>query len=124
MPIAQSTPVITQTISKPIINNPPDSISRLDIGGVPVDVYTFFDTPLNSDEKVVNKLKVITNWAKSEVGIDGTDGDMLLKIRDLRNHLGAPDSMQKQYDKLFNYCKMTMYIKEVEKKRDALSRRY
>jgi len=121
MPIAKTAEQHTQTVS-PVVN-PPDSVSRLDVGGVPVSVYNFFDAPLNLSEKEVNKLKVITDWAKSEVK-DGTEGDLLLKIRDLKNHLGASDGLQKQYDKVFNYCKMSMYIKEIEKKRDALSRRF
>jgi hypothetical protein len=112
-PEVRSTPQVTQ--------NPPDSISRLDIGGVPVDVYNYFGTPLNSDEKVVNKLKVIADWAK--LG-GGTDGDMMLRIRQLENHLGSPDGLDRRYEKLFNYCKMDLYSRELDKKKEALRRRF
>jgi hypothetical protein len=107
-----------------VITNPPDSVSRLDVSGVPVAVYDFFGTSFNIKEKEVHKLKVITDWAKSEIGDNGTEGDMLIKIRDLRNHLGSPDGLQKQYDKLFNYCRMAMHTKEVQKKMEALRRRF
>lgn len=121
MPLAKTADTLSVQVTPSV--NPPDNMSRLDIGGVPVSVYEFFDAPLTIPEKEVGKLKVIVDWAKSEVK-DGTEGDLLLKIRDLRNHLGSPDGFQKQYDKLYNYCKMTMQMREIEKKRDALSRRY
>lgn len=115
----------TAEVSEQVVNsvNPPDTTSRLDIGGVPLSVFSLFEAPLNIKEKEVGKLKTITDWAKSKVP-EGTEGDVLLKIRELRNHLGAPDGLQKQYDKLYNYCKMSMHISELEKRRDALSRRY
>jgi len=115
---------VAEPISIPVSVQPPDTISRLDVGGVPVSVYSFFSAPLDMNEREINKLKVITNWAKSEIGKDGTEGDMITKISQLETHLGSPSGLDKRYDKLFNYCKMTMYIREIEKKREALRRRF
>lgn len=121
MPLAKT--AVTETPQVVITQNPPDSISRLDVAGVPVSVYDYFSVPLNLKEKEVNKLKIITDWAKTEVK-EGTEGDLLAKISELERHLGSPDGLQKRYDKMFNYCKMTMYMREIEKKREALRRRF
>ena len=122
MPLAKTAP--QPVAEKPVSSvQPPDTISRLDIAGVPVDIYNYFGVSLNTGEREVNKLKVITDWAKSETE-GGTDGDMMLKISQLERHLGSPDGLQKRYDKLFNYCKMAMYSKELNKKMEALRRRF
>jgi hypothetical protein len=124
MPLAKSAPDIKVSgISTTATANPPDSFSRLDIGGVPLDIFSAFGVPLDSDEKVVGKLKLISDWAKTEIG-DGTMGDALLKIRDLETHLGSPSGLNKRYQKVWEYCKMDMYSKELEKKKEALRRRF
>jgi hypothetical protein len=123
MPLAKSA-VVTEQPKVTITQNPPDSISRMDIAGVPVSVYEYFSAPLNLEEKEVNKLKTITDWAKVSVPKDATEGDLLLLIRNLETYLGSPDGLQKRYDKLFNYCKMDLYSKELDKKKEALRRRF
>lgn len=114
---------VTTQVSAPATQNPPDSISRLDIGGVPVDVFSAFNVPLSAGEKEVAKLKTIADWARVTTD-NGTLGDMLLKIRSLENHLGSPDGLNKRYQKLWEYCKMDMYSRELEKKKEALRRRF
>jgi hypothetical protein len=121
MPLAKTSeptldivPTQTRTTDNP-------ATGSLDMGGVPVDIFNAFDVSMSSDEKVVAKLKTISDWAK-----DGTEtmGDALLKIRDLRNHLGSPEGMEKNYMKVWKYCTMDLYIKETEKKKLALRRRF
>lgn len=121
MPLAKSATV--EETPKPIITqNPPDSISHLEVSSVSPDMYSFFSLPLSADEKDVNKLKVISDWAKAETN-GGSDGDMLQKVCDLRTKLGYSGT-DNPIDKIFNYCRMTMYMREIEKRRDALSRRF
>jgi hypothetical protein len=121
MPIARSVPQETSIQVTSVITNPPDSFSRLDVGGVPVDVFSFFDVPMTADEKVVGKLKTISDWAKEE---GKTMGDALLKIKSLETHLGSPDGLNKRYQKVWEYCKMDLYSKELDKKKEALRRRF
>ena len=100
--------------------NPPDSFSRLDIGGVPAEIFGFFDVPMTADEKTVNKLKIISDWASDA----GTMGDALLKIRSLETHLGSPNGLNRRYQKVWEYCKMDLYSKELEKRKESLRRRF
>jgi hypothetical protein len=123
MPLAKSstiqvTPTPTVSTSSAEINT---STARLDIGGVPVDIFSAFDVPMTASEKEVAKLKTIADWAK--IGTE-TMGDALLKIRDLRNHLGSPEGMEKSYMKAWKYCTMDLYSQELEKKKLALRRRF
>jgi len=123
MPIAKTAEITNPIPIESITTNPPDSISRLDVGGVPLSVYSFFSAPLTLESREVSKLKIISDWAKNEIGKEGTEGDMLTRIRQLETHLGSPSGFDKRYDKMFNYCRMTLYIREIEKRRDALTRR-
>lgn len=124
MPLAKSAPAPEVAVSAPVITSNQISTSRLDIGGVPADIYGFFSVPMDMPEKEVAKLKVISDWARAEVGAEGTEGDMLQKLCLLQSHLGYGSGLEKPYDKIFNYCKMGMYMKELEKRRDALRRRF
>jgi hypothetical protein len=120
-PLAKSATVTVSPPTTAAVVNPPDTISRIDIGGVPADVYNYFNVPLNSSEKEVSKLKLIADWAKEG---NETMGDALLKIRSLETHLGSPNGMEKRYQKIWQYCKMDMYSKELDKKKEALRRRF
>ncbi len=122
MPIAKQAPQPTTGITTPTIQ-PPDTISRLDVGGVPVDVFGFFDVSLSAEEKEVSKLKTIYDWSKIETE-SGTLGDILTKIRHLETYLGAPVGLEKRYNKLYNYCKMSLIMREIDKKRESLRRHF
>lgn len=121
MPLAKSA-VVEESPKPTTAHNPPDSISNLEVSSVPPDMYSFFSLPLSADEKDINKLKVISDWAKTETN-GGSEGDMLQKLCDLRTKLGYSGT-DNPIDKIFNYCRMTMYMREIEKRRDALSRRF
>ena len=121
-PLAKSATVEAPK-STPVTTTPsPDMSSvRLDIGGVPLDIFNAFDVPMTASEKEVAKLKTIADWAK--IGTESM-GDALIKIRDLRNHLGSPEGMEKSYMKAWKYCTMDLYSQELEKKKLALRRRF
>jgi hypothetical protein len=117
MPLAK-TAIAPPKVSTEPTANPPDTISRLDIAGVPMDIFSYFNVPLNASEREVNKLRIISDWAKDA----GTIGDALLKIRSLETHLGSPDGLDKRYQKIWEFCKMDLYSRELEKKKEALRR--
>ena len=124
MPLAKSAPTTTieRQTSPTIVSDPIHQ--GLSLGGVPVDVYSYFNVPLaNQSEREIGKLKDIVEWARNETG-DGSIGDVLNKIRTLETHLGSPSGTDKRYDKLYNYCKMSLHIKELEKRRESLRRAF
>ena len=124
MPLAKSAPSkveVTPTRTNTTSSVELSSNGRLDIGGVPVDIFSAFDVPMTASVKEVAKLKTISDWAK--IGTE-TMGDALMKIRELRNHLGSPEGLEKNYMKVWKYCTMDLYSRELEKNKLALRRRF
>jgi len=120
MPLAKSAVVETPVVQ--VSQNPPDSISRLDIGGVPIDLYRTFDLPLGTlPEKEVSKLKDIYEWSK--IGLDEpTIGNSLLKLRNLDLRLGSALIGQSKINKLWNWIRMDLQTEELKKRQRALER--
>jgi len=119
MPLVKSA---VQEVSQPIPSvQPPDTISRLDIGGVPVDLFRTFDLQLELPEKDMEKLKDIYEWSK--IGLDEpTIGNSLIKIRNLELRLGSSSMGKEKINKLWNWIRMDMNIKEIRKRQIALER--
>lgn len=120
MPLAKTA---VQELSQPatITPQPPDTLSRLDIGGVPVDLFRTFDLPLTLPEKEVNKLKDIYEWSK--IGLDEpTIGNSLIKIRNLELRLGSASTGKEKINKLWNWVRMAMNMEELKRRQIALER--
>jgi len=119
MPIVKSIittePEIQGKISDEIISN-------FNISGVPIDVFSHFSVPLSmNNDREIDKLKEIYVWARQETN-NGTLGDILQKIRHLETELGSPSGIDKRYDKLYRYCTISLKMKELDKRREALRR--
>ena len=70
MPLAKSATVEAPKSTLVTTTSSPDMSSvRLDIGGVPVDIFSAFDVPMTASEKEVAKLKTIADWAKIGLGL-------------------------------------------------------
>jgi hypothetical protein len=94
-------------------------------GAIPVDVLTYFDVPLSSqNDKEMAKLKEIHKWARDTAGPDATIGDLMQRIASLDRELGYATDMNRRYDKVFNYCVLSSRIKDLDNRRDALRRRF
>ncbi len=122
MSLAKSTD-IQPTLTAPVLPAAEiKSIAGYEWQGVPIDVFRTFNAEMSTiPAKDIQQLKDITEWAKSKVGSDGTIGDMLGKISEIRSKVGAPIINGKSYSKVWEYVKLQKVADEALKRQAALN---
>lgn len=99
----------------------PSSLSSFEWQGIPIDVLRTFNVDLGTiPTKDLQQIKDITEWAKSKVGVEGTIGDMLAKVSEVRQKLGSPAMNEKSYSKVWEYVKLQRVADEAVKRQQAL----
>lgn len=108
--------------SKPIVHNdlPPVSVSQNP--EAPYDVYALFNTdPFKTEEADKAKLLEIYQYASSKVPENyRTLGNIMMKISELNNSLGAPSIDERSFTKLHTFVKLSRIIDDFDKQRQAL----
>ncbi len=122
MSIAKSTD-IQPTLTAPVLPSAPiPSVSSFEWQGVPIDVFRTFNTEMSTvPAKDIQQLKDITDWAKSKVGNEGTIGDILSKISEIRQKVGQPIINGKSYSKVWEYVKLQKIADEALKRQQSLN---
>lgn len=119
MPIAKTgntTSQVTTIQEKPSLSGYND----FSYNGVPVDMFSYFDIPINSNDKnLPERLSKILLWANDKETI----GDKLQKLRDLENQLGVPRGGESRIERLYRYVVLADRINDLRKRQDALSNR-
>jgi len=94
------------------------SIDTLSYADVPIDIYRFFSLDMaNTDSKILDKLKHISNWTFKDAE---TLGDGLKKLRDLEIQLGTPRLDEDKTEKIYRWIKMQAQIDDIRKRQESL----
>ena len=105
-----SVPIVLDGSTKPMEMN-------ADKPSIPTDMYRHFNLDWATEEKTINKLRDIYDWAgKDLVGSDYTVGNVMQNIGRLERKLGASTGSQEMYDKLWNWVKMEASIEDIRKR--------
>jgi hypothetical protein len=124
MPIAKSAPAPEVTVKVEPTQATESSYSNFQWMDVPIDVYRQFSIELGTiPEREVGKIKDIYEWAKSKCD-EPTIGNIMQKISSLEQQLGSPALGHQRYDKLWNWVKITKQIDDLDKRRDALRKKW
>lgn len=100
---------------------PPKGIVGYEWQGVPIDVFRTFSTEMSTlPTKDIEKLRDITEWAKSKVGSEGSIGDVLQKISEVRQKLGSPALNDRSFSKVWEYVKLQKIADEAVKRQQAM----
>jgi hypothetical protein len=120
MPLAKSSE--QTTAPKTSINPPPPTgIAAFEWQSVPIDVFRHFSVPLETvPAKDIEKLKDITDWAKSRTADEPSIGNILQQISKVQRELGSPAINEKAYDKVWRFIKAQKVIDEMTKRQDSL----
>lgn len=88
--------------------------------GIPIDVYRYFDTPMETVVgKDADKLREVAKWAFED---SETVGDALQRIRSLEMRLGTPDNGNSRFDKIYTWVRMQRNIEDLRKRQNSLGR--
>ena len=113
----------TAEISKPVAveHNDPASITMgMAQDGVPMGMFMFYDKSFGQEDGAVSEqLKTMFEFAKANT--NGSDGDVLMYLRDLDRRMGTPKIGESRLSRAFNYAKITNRIKDLDKQRVALT---
>lgn len=120
MPLAKSAEVTPIPQTTPLSQ----SDGTLQWEGVPVDLYRMFSLEMGTlPQKDISQLKDIYEWAKTKCD-EPTIGNVLQKLSRLENELGAPSLGEHRFTKMWTFAKMSKQIEEIDKRRDALRKRW
>lgn len=113
----------TAEISKPVAveHKDPASITMgMAQDGVPMGMFMFYDKSFGQEDGAVSEqLKTMFEFAKANT--NGSDGDVLMYLRDLDRRMGTPKIGESRLSRAFNYAKITNRIKDLDKQRVALT---
>jgi hypothetical protein len=122
MPLLKEAPK-PQTQEEPLQTSLSDGIMQWE--GVPVDILRYFDMELGTTpQKDVGKLKDVFEWAKDKCKDEPSMGNIMQKISILENQLGAPAIDEKRFSKMWVWVKMSKHIDDLEKRREALRKKW
>lgn len=116
MPIAKTA---VKEVQKEVKHEPaPPVVASHD--NVPYDIYAKFGVDFNASVQTKDRLREIYEWAK-----DGSEtiGDALMKISDLESQLGY-SGFDKLHDKMWNYIRLDKHVKELEKRKQSMRKRW
>ena len=113
----------TAEISKPVVveHKDPASITMgMTHDGVPMGMFMFYDKSFGAEDSAVSEqLKTMFECAKANT--NGSDGDVLMYLRDLDRRMGTPKIGESRLGRAYNYAKITNRIKDLDKQRTALT---
>jgi len=110
--VEQETPQVTQE----------GGVHTMTWEDVPIDVFRHLSIDLGTVQtKEVGKIRDIFNWAKERCE-DPTMGNILLRISNMENKLGAPARDEKRWDKMWRFIKLQKQIDDLGKRQHALRR--
>ena len=111
--------VSAQPTAAPIHTTPESIVMGTDVAGVPSGIFMFYDKQPTDSEDTVKQLKTLYDFAKSST--NGSDGDVLMFLRDLDRRMGAPRIGESRMGKAYNYAKLTRQIENLHKQRMSLT---
>jgi len=122
MPTAKSAPApqTNEVKSEPVHSGdaPQQVGNTMEFAGIPVDMYRYFGIDLGSgDEKELNKVKEIYEWAKKD---SESLGDAMTKISRLERQLGSPHINETRHTKMWLWVKLTRQMEDLDKRRESM----
>ena len=124
MALAKSAPQTepSPTLTAPVIGSPMAAgTAKFEWEGIPMDILRTFNVELgNIPTKDLEQLRGISEWAKEQVGPEGSIGDMLQAISKVQRQLGAPVLNQRGFTKVAEFVKMQKVIDEMRKRQDSM----
>lgn len=86
---------------------------------VPMDIYRHFNVDFfEASDRHINEMKTVTEYAKARS--NGMPGDMIQKIQELQNRLGAPNVGETVLTKMYNWIQIRNVMNDLRKKKEAL----
>lgn len=103
-----------------VVSHEPLKESAALFDGVPVEVIEYFSLdPNEMPHGADRKIKEVYEMVREE-GM--TLGDTLKKLKEIENRVGQNQFGETRYDRIRNWIKLNLRIKELEKQREALER--
>ena len=108
-------------VQEPVVHKDPASITMgMTHDGVPMGMFMFYDKPFGQvDSGVLEQLKTMYDFSKANT--NGSDGDVLMYLRDLDRRMGTPKIGESRLSRAYNYAKITNRINDLNKQREALT---
>lgn len=107
---------------KPIVHKDLPSVSAASQKEAPYDVYAMFSTdPFKAEMADKAKLLEIYEYATSKVPeAYRTEGNIMLKLSELKNKVGAPSLDERSFTKLHTYVRLAKSAEDIHKRMEAL----
>lgn len=107
---------------KPIVHKDLPSVSAASPKEAPFDVYALFHTdPFKTDEADKAKLLEIYEYASNKVPESyRTIGNIMLKLSELKNKVGAPSLDERSFTKLHTYVRLAKSAEDISNRMEAL----
>lgn len=107
---------------KPIVHKDLPSVSASSPNEAPYDVYAMFHTdPFKAEEADKAKLLEIYEYAMTKVPESyRTPGNVMLKLSELKNKVGAPSLDERSFTKLHTYIRLAKSADDISKRMEAL----
>lgn len=91
-------------ISQPVVEAPSNEPEYY---GIPIEFFKTFKIPIdNISGMEVTQLRDIVDWAKK----NSSDGNIYRTISTLQSRLGAPNANQRNFEKAWNFIKMSSIV--------------
>ena len=82
---------------------------------IPMDIYKHFNVDFfEASDKHVDEMKSVTSWAAKRG--NGRPGDMMQRLQELENRLGAPNIGETRLTKMYNWIEVQNAIIDMRKK--------
>jgi len=121
MPIAKSAPSTAPIV---LDKSTPSStgFNNFQYDGVDLSLYSMFDIPIESAEETEKgRLRDLSNWV-SEGLEEKSIGNILTKIKEIDNKLGATPIGSSRLNRIWNHLKISQRIKDLHTQQRALER--
>ena len=121
MPIAKSAPS-TAPVVLPVDNHSSTGFNSFQYDGVDLSLYQMFDIELTkADDTQKERLRDLSNWV-SEGLEEKSIGNILTKIKEIDNKLGATPIGSSRLNRIWNHLKISQRINDLHKQQRALER--